>query len=391
MSTPDVIVVGGGVVGASCAYFLSTDGLRVTLVERGGIASGTSGACQSNVGAGVGTESFHDFFMAAVDTYRELTDRGFDLGYQAHGHLIVAETEADMSCLRASVAKLCNRGVACEILSPNACQQVEPNVSTELAGAALFPNGAQVSPMSVAIELVDAAARNGAKIFTGTRVEGIDIQGGRFRAVDTSTGRIEGGRLVIAAGAWSARVGQLAGLRVPVWPLKGQVVVVEPAPGLLQHTIIDLAFETALGEGSGLSVGEAPDRDECLIGTVVQPLPTGELLVGGSREYRGFNRDVTPRTIAQISHRAIQFVPTLGRQCAIRAYAGLRPWTPDGRPLIGPCDAIEGVYLAIGPVGSITGGPITGRTIADVIASRPPRAWLSAVSPDRLGASLYEA
>ncbi len=376
-------------VGASCAYFLSNEGFQVTLVERGGIANGTTSACQCNVGSGVGTESFLDFFVAGVETYRELIRQGFDFGYRVNGHLIVTETEAQLQRLVPIVDQLRVGGVAGEMLAPETWREVEPSLAPDLTGVARFPEGAQVSPMRVALELVQAAAERGATILTETNVVGIEVQGGRFRAVATSKGRIEADQLVIAAGAWSRLIGQMAGLHIPVWPLRGHVIVIEPTPGLLRQSIMDFSFEGTLGDGSGLAVDEEPARDQPIIGSVIQPLSAGECLIGGSRDYAAFDLGTSRETAGRIMRRAIRFVPGMARLRAVRVYAGLRPWTPDGRPLIGRCAGVEGLLLAIGPVGSITGGPITGRTIADILVSRSPRIDLGAVSPDRIGSALY--
>ena len=326
----DAIVVGGGVVGASCAYFLSTEGLQVTLVDRGCIASGTSSACQCNVGSGVGTESFIEFFVAGVDIYRELIEQGFDFGYRVNGHLVVTETETQLRHLMPVLDQLRANGVACEMLGQGEWCAIEPNIAPDLSGAALFPEGAQVSPMRVAVELVQAAAENDARIMTETDVVGIDVRGGRFRAIETSEGRIEASQLVIATGAWSRLLGQMAGLRIPVWPLKGHVIVTESVPGLLRHTIMDVSFEGTLGEGSGLAVDQEPAREKPTVGSVIQPLPTGEVLVGGSREYAAFDRGAARETIGQIAQRALRFVPSLATLRAIRVFTGLRPWKARG-------------------------------------------------------------
>jgi len=377
---PKWIVIGGGIVGASCAYFLAADGHEVTLVERAGLAGGTSSACQNNMGAPIGGGEATRYFQTAVGVYDELRAKGFDLDYVRHGHLYVARTESVAEALLHSAEEAQRAGLRVEIITPEEYHRVEPRLAPGIKAAALLPDGAQVSPMAVVFELARAAVDLGARILTRTEVTGITAAGDRIRGVETSGGPIECDGVVIAAGPWSAQVATLAGLAIPVAPRRGTILVTEPAPGWLSHGVIDYGFDSALLEAA------APGEHEAVLGTVVQPLPSGNLLIGGSVEIAGFDRKVDRRIAGEIARLAAECLPDIRSLKIIRTYAGLRPYTPDGLPLVGPVPELDGLMLATGHGGAgIDAGPLAGRLTADLVAARAPIVDPSILRPDRFG------
>jgi sarcosine oxidase subunit beta len=384
MPTSDWIVIGGGIAGASCAYFLASDGHRVTLLERAGICSGTTSAGQNNIGVPLGAGEATAYFQAALGVYGALRADGFDLGYVRHGHLYVARNPEVADALRGALEQARLAGVTAHAIPHQEYRAVEPRLAQDTEAAVLMPDGAQVSPMQTVFELARAASALGARIETGAEVVGISIVGGRFRSVETTKGRFEADGVVIAAGVWSRRIGELAGLDVPVFPRKGQVLVTGPAAGWLSHGIIDYGFDVALMEGS------ASSSQGTTIGTVIQPLPSGNLLIGGSFEDAGFDRAVDRRVQSEIVRLALACVPDIGSLKIIRTYAGLRPSTPDGWPIVGACSEVGGLMLATGHgSGGIDGGPIAGHLVADLVAGRPPIIDARTVGPDRFGTLLY--
>ena len=374
------IVVGGGIVGAACAYFLAAERHEVTLLERAGLTSGTSSSGQSNIGVPPGAGDAFPYFQAAAETYQILRDQGFDLGFQRHGHLYVARDSTAAGQLLRDVEQVREAGLATHILTTSEIRSAQPRLSAEVEVAVLLPSGAQVSPMQTVFELSRAARTMGARIVTGTEVRGISVIRGQFDSVETTAGRIHADGIVIAAGAWSQHVAGLAGLNVPVRPRKGHVLVTEPAAGWMSHTIIDYGFDAALLEGS------ASTPEDAIVGSVIQPLPTGNLLIGGSAEGKGFDRVVDRHTLMRIGMQSLELMPAIGSLRVIRTYAGLRPWTPDGWPIIGACPEIDGVVFATGHNSAgINAGPVTGRIVADVVAGRRPIFDTRPLSPDRFG------
>lgn len=380
----DAVVVGGGVLGASCAYSLASEGLRVVLVERLHLASGASSSCQSGIGYGVTMDDDElAYYLAATRAYHDLAQEA-DIDYREDGALVLPEP-GDEPALRLKVEALKARGVPSAWLDEGDLRLAEPRISVEFAGAALLTDTAQVSPMRVVIELASRAKRLGVSVRTNTTVLGIDLSGDRVAAVQTTGGRIATEWVVIAAGAWSRDVGSLANLKVPVWPLKGHVIVSEPLPRRLRYYISEERYDKTVSAMRATSMSDdGPEPTEPRVASVLQSLPSGSILIGSSREFAGFDRTVVRERLAALARSACNVVPDLRGARALRTYAGLRPWTPDGKPLIGPTSQVRGIAFATGHGGEgNTGALLGGRLLAELIVGRKPSVNASRFSPDR--------
>jgi glycine/D-amino acid oxidase-like deaminating enzyme len=381
----DAVIIGGGIIGTACAEALSRAGLHVALVERLGLAAGASSACQSGVGFGISMDDYTlQLRLAAVRAYLEFTADGTEVDYRHDGTILVGEPEEETQ-LKAGLERLRGMCVTCEWLDQAALRDTEPALSPELTGAALIEDMGQVSPMRVVNEMAHRASQRGADIHTNTEVKGIEVNGGKVSAVVTSQGRIPTETIVVAAGAWSREIGQLVGLRVPVWPLKGHVLVTEPVPGTLRHFVSETGYEATVAAMQAAEVDdEGPRPGPPQVAAVLQNLPSGQILVGSSREFAGFDREVNRERLRQIARRAGRLVPGLPRLRIIRTYAGLRPWTPDGLPLIGPTHQADGIFFATGHGGDgNTLALITARLVAELITGQPTSIDVTPLSPDR--------
>ncbi|HTU02332.1 MAG TPA: FAD-binding oxidoreductase, partial [Candidatus Sulfotelmatobacter sp.] len=245
----------------------------------------------------------------------------------------------------------------------------------DLPGGALFPADGQVEPRFATAALIAAGRRHGLAVHVGSRVERIlRNAAGRVEAVETATDRIATGAVVVAAGVWTREVAASAGLDVPVHPRKGQIVVVERAPGLFRRKLSEAGYAGAV-ESSAANLQVA---------MVAESTRAGPLLLGSSRELVGFDRQVSLRVAAAITARALRFFPGLAGLRCIRNYAGLRPFSPDHVPLIGPMAGADGFYVATGHEGAGIGlAPATGRLIAQWVTGQSldfPADWFR---PDR--------
>jgi sarcosine oxidase subunit beta len=390
----DVVVIGGGVIGAACAEALSRDHRRVVLIERLGLASGTSSACQSGVGHGIFAGDFDlRFDRAAIDTYRDLVADGLDANYsKGNGALLVCGA-AEADTVRAQLAAVNAAGLPVHWLDQRSLREAEPALAQDYVGAAHLADMGQVSPMRLVNELAQRAQRRGAEVLTNTEVTGIEIANGRAVAVVTRSGRIAAGEIVIAAGAWSRSIGLMAGVALPVWPLKGHVLVTEPLRGFLRHYLTEAEYEVAAASfGRTEMMADGPVPGSPRTAAVLQPLVSGQILIGSSREFAGHDREVNRERLAQIAARAARMVPKLTDRRIIRSYAGLRPWTPDGHPLIGRTRRVTGLTIAAGHAGEGNGRSlITGRIVADIIAARQPPFDVAPLAPDRFDLSIPKA
>jgi glycine/D-amino acid oxidase-like deaminating enzyme len=171
------------------------------------------------------------------------------------------------------------------------------------------------------------------------------------------------------------------------------VLVTEPLPGFIRHYLTEAEYEVAAASFARTEMTpDGPLPGTPRTAAVLQPLPSGQILVGSSREFAGHDREVNRQRLAQIAVRATRMVPRLARRRIIRTYAGLRPWTPDGHPLIGRTQRIAGLTIAAGHAGEGNGRSlITGRLVADIVAGRSPFLDIAPLSPDRFDLSMPKA
>jgi glycine/D-amino acid oxidase-like deaminating enzyme len=377
---PDVVVVGGGVVGAACAYALAGAGAHVRLCERSFVASGSSGACEGNVLAwDKELERELPLALRSAELWGQLAHElpdGFE--YDRKGSVVVAETEAELIASTERARLLAGHGVKGEVLDAAALRREEPQVAHDLPGGVLYPGDAQLEPRLATAALVRAAVARGAVLTTDETVTKIVRgAGGRATAVETATGTIPCDAVVVAAGVWTPQLLQTAGLTVPVTPRKGQIVVLERSP---------VRFRRKLSEAGYVAAVEA-DEAELQVAMVVESTQSGTALLGSSREHVGFDREVELPVAAAIARRAARFFPVLRDARALRVYAGLRPLTPDHVPIIGPFAEAPNICVATGHEGAGIGlAPATGELVAAWYAGTPtplPLAWFS---PDRFAA-----
>jgi sarcosine oxidase subunit beta len=234
-----------------------------------------------------------------------------------------------------------------------------------------------VNPLYATQALAQGARLHGAVIETHSPVTGFELaKNGSLAAVFTARERIPAGCAVIAAGAWSAELGLMAGVGLPIQPRKGHLVVTAPLPDNLLNSKVILSagyMDSVHGGGNGVAVAAN-----------IQQVGNGNLLLGSSRQFSGFDLRVDPVVVSEILARCVRFVPALAQGLAMRMWAGLRPYTPDLLPLIGPLGRVPGLYVAAGHEGiGITEGPITGALISQLITGQTPELDVARLSPDR--------
>jgi len=361
---PDVVIIGGGIIGCSCAYYLAREGVKVHLVEKGPLGSGASKAGQSHICLWEQPEISLKLEKASKLLYETLSEElPLDIEYERTGSIAIVENPAELSSFEQTVQLLQDEGVSCQLLSPDEIIELEPNLARDIAGGAFFPQDAQVNPLMVTLALAQAAKENGAVIQTFTEATGIELSPGKaVVAVNTTAGRIPTKAVVNAAGAWSGAIGKMVGLDVPVIPRRGHIVVTEPVPS----DVINCKILLEAGYMQTLGV-----ENKVAIAANIQQARSGNILLGSSRDFAGFDRSVDPDIISAIIARNLCFMPILSRIHVIRTYAGLRPYTPDLLPIIDEADTVEGFYVASGHEGlGITMGPITGKLISQMITSQ---------------------
>jgi YD repeat-containing protein len=372
----DVVVIGGGIVGAACAYYLALAGVRAQVIERDFAASGTSRACDGLIlFSDKATAAELALARASVALWAGLAETLVDLEYASTGTLVLYDTDEGLAAGRRKVADLAAAGVRVEIVDANGLRELEPNLAPDLAGAIYCPDEAQVDARAATVALLDAAQRLGAIVRPDSEVTGFrrDAQG-RVAAVTTKQGDIPTAAVVCAAGVWSNDIARMIGVELPVRPRKGHILVTSRVTGLIRHPLLEGGYAASVQSSAA----------EVQVALVAEMTAGGTMLLGSSREFAGFDRSVSPGVAQAIATRAMRFLPRLAQASIIRSYAGLRPWSPDHLPLVGPVAGVPGFYLATGHEGAgICLAPVTGQIIADWIVSGRPSAMADSIRPER--------
>ncbi|HEY0170229.1 MAG TPA: FAD-binding oxidoreductase [Pyrinomonadaceae bacterium] len=358
MRTAEVVIVGGGVVGASVAYHLAARGVRDVLVLERGTRPGAGST-------GRATGGFRAQFGTAVNVRLSLLSRekllrfreetGVDPDFRQRGYLFIATSEIELEALVSaqSVQHACGlleaRAVTAEEVA-----RLNPALSAEgIAGGVYCPTDGFVRPLEIMRGYAEAAARLGARFAYGVALEGFEVSAhGVVTAIRTSDGEVSAGAVVNAAGAWAAEVGRLAGVEILVTPLRRQVAITRPTKLLPE----EMPMSIYAGDGFHLRV-----RD----GRV--------LLLWPDEPRRGadpFGASVDEEWLAAVVSKAHARVPCLGAAEIERAacWAGLYEMSPDRHALLGRAPGLENLYLANGSSGhGVMHAPALGQLLAEQI------------------------
>ena len=364
----DVIVVGGGVIGTSVAYYAAKAGKKVALLDRGDIAAGTSGACDGFIILQSKNPGPHlELALQSAAMYRTLSaELDYDLEYMPCGGMVVAETEKQAELLRGLIKKQQAAGLAVELLPIKEARESEPLLAEDLWGAAYCKEDAQVNPIRVAQGFAQAAGRLGAQIQSGVDVKGLVVENGRVCGVQTNEGELKAEQVVNAAGVWAPELVAPYGLELPIKPRRGQILVTEPLPTMLRHVLLCACYLIAKYHPEELDL---TDRQHRLgVGLAVEQTAHGGLLIGSTREFVGFDRRTTLAGIEAVARHAKRILPSLANVNIIRTFSGLRPHTPTGLPILGPVAELPGLIMAAGHEGDgIALAPVTGKKIAEYL------------------------
>jgi glycine/D-amino acid oxidase-like deaminating enzyme len=353
-ASPDVIIVGAGIVGAACAWECARAGLEVLVLDRGPVGGGTTAAGMGHLV--VMDDSEAQFALAEYSRrlWRALApELPADVEFDPCGTLWVAADDEELAAARRKLQFYQSRNVQAEILNGRQLREAEPNLRPHLAGALHIPDDAVLYPPCVARFLLDMARRHGAELRTGVAVRELRPEGGVTLADGSA---VNAALAVNAAGPWAAALDAAA----PVRKRKGLLVITDRHPEFIRHQIIELGY---------LKSAHAAGTESVAFN--IQPRKTGQLLIGSSRQFDVETATVEHPLLDRMLRRAIEYLPGLARLTATRAWAGHRAATPDKLPLIGPSPAGERIWLATGHEGlGITTSLGTGRLIADLMLGR---------------------
>jgi sarcosine oxidase subunit beta len=362
--TADAVIIGAGVIGVSIAFHLARLGIKPLVIEKNDPAAGSSGACDGLIFLQSKKPGLHlKLALKSRKQFDRLREQlGAGIEFKASGGMCLIESESELAAMQRFVEEQRRSDLQVDLIDGDEVRRREACISKNVIAATFSELDAQVNPYALTFAFLRAAESAGARILTGVEVKGIEVVSGKATGVLTCTGRVSAPVVVNAAGSLAAEVGRLAGLEIPITPRRGQILVTAAVPPLLRHCLISAQYvaakfhpELAATGGMGFSLEQAD---------------SGNILIGSTREFVGFDRRTTFEGIRTIARRIVPVVPALARVPVIRTFGGLRPYTPDGLPILGRVAGLEGFIMAAGHEGDgIALSAITGELIADLIAT----------------------
>lgn len=370
----EVIIIGGGVIGCSIAYHLSKEGVQTQIIEKNAIGSEASGMSSAVLAPLIDMEDPSAMNAEAHRAYDQLRLKSFRLHRHLHEQLLqesgvdtqyrqahllhLACTGDEERRLKAQIPLRHNSGLKLAWLDREGLKSLGAGLSPKVRGALCWYDQAEVEGYRLTLAYAQAAERRGVIIRQGT-VTGIRYKGTRVTGVIVSEKEVSAGTVVLAMGPWSKTGGLWFGQRIPVEPVRGQIIVLEPASEIPPHLLF-----------YGLDY--------------VTPKANGLILVGGTFERVGFRNRVTQVGQEGVIRRNLALLPALAKTRMVRAVSGLRPVSADGIPIIGRLTGWNNAYIATGhgPAG-INLSPITGQIIAELITKGHTDTAIDAFSPAR--------
>ncbi|WP_400163610.1 NAD(P)/FAD-dependent oxidoreductase [Brevibacillus sp. TJ4] len=371
MLTADAVVIGGGVIGTSIAYRLAVQGRTVMLVDKGGIGEQTSGSCDKGVFLQSKKPGIHlELAKASREVFEHLEEElGMSISFRRSGGMIVIETEEQRERLESFVQQQQEAGVPVQLLEKEEAFRHQPALSRHIVGATRCDLDAEVNPLHLSHAFATAAVRSGARLMTHTEVTGIGCSHGQVREVVTTRGTISTEVVVNAAGPFAAAVAAMAGLRIPVKPRRGMILISEKTAPLIRGSMLCARYILAKHQTPATNGGQEPNLHG--IGLSLGQTESGNLLIGGSREFKGFDAAYDPALASAIARHAVRIVPALAGLRIIRTMIGFRPYTGDGLPIVDEMPEVKGLIVAAGHEGDgIALAPISGLLVADLLEGR---------------------
>lgn len=369
MASTDALIIGGGLIGCAIAWELRKAGLAVTVVERQhpGEEASTAAAGMLAPSAEIvhgpdllplaqASNEIYPAFITEIEAASGLT-----VEHRREGTLLVALCDAEARRLEQWAEVAVQKGLQAVVLNPQLARQREPNLSESVQKAVYLASDTQLDTRRLMHAVLLAAVRQGVEIRTGVTVTAAACEAGRVVGVETTEGRLSAGVVVNAAGSWA---GSIAGCEryAPTRPIRGQIVQVRHSPAAIRHVL----------------------RSEA--GYLV-PRAHGRILAGSTMEDVGYDRRVTTAGVRRLLEVAQELVPSLAEAQFEEAWAGLRPDTPDHKPILGPTD-VNGLFIATGHFrNGILLAPITARLMKELIVDGRASLDLAEFSPMRFASN----
>ncbi len=378
MKSPDAIVIGAGIVGASCALSLTNAGLSVLIIDRGAVSSGTTGAGEGNIlvsDKDPGPEL--TLALKSRDLWFEMQeDVGDYFELEAKGGVVVSRND-DTELLRLAASQR-EHGVDAQVVGANELHELEPYLHTQFHSGVFYPQDAQCQPMLAAAHVIRTVVARGGSFVSQAKVTQVLVRNSAVYGVETSRGKFFAPIIINATGTWAGEIARMAGSDLPIAPRRGFILVTEPAPKYIFHKVYD----------SDYVANVASSDADLQTSTVVEGTRSGTILIGASRERVGFDGSMNYEILRRLAAQAVSLFPVLKDVQLLRAYRGFRPYAPDHLPVVGEDAQVKGLWHSAGHEGAGIGlAPGSAVLITDEILGRPSFMDASAFSPRRFAMS----
>jgi sarcosine oxidase subunit beta len=347
-----VVIIGGGVVGCAISYELAKRGVKdIVLLERRYLTSGATGRCGAGVRQQWGTEMNLRLSIGSVkrfETLREELGYDKDIEFVQSGYFMPAYTEKQVNQFKKNIELQRKFGLKVDFLTPSEARKIVPIVSLEgLLGATFCDKDGHCNPFHVTYAYAEAAKRLGVEINIFTEVIGIKTNGYEVKGVITNKGKIDCDIIVNAAGGWSQVIGQMAGVKIPTYSERHQILVTEPIEPLFRPMVMSFHHNF-----------------------YTQQEPNGSILMGfgDPSEPKDFNQGHTFKFLMNVTKVVTDVLPPLKKARLLRQWSGLYNISPDKTPIISEAPNLKGFYMACGFSGhGFMIAPMTSTLIAQMI------------------------
>ena len=351
----EIVIVGGGVMGLAIAYYLARRGLTdVVVIERGYLAEGASGRNGGGVRQQWSTEINIRLMQESVELCRRFAvDVGVNVWFRQGGYLFLARSQNEVARLEKNIALQNRCGVATRMLEPKQAKDIVPELNLDgIVGAAFNPSDGILFPWPFLWGYARQAAAMGVRIYTQTPVVSLVARDGGGYDVRTERGTCRARRVINATGAWSPKLAELVGVKVPTFPIRHEICSSEPLKPFLRPMVSELA--------SGLYCSQSM-RGE-IVGGVTVPGHGSTYAMGSTLEF-----------LTTYARRLVRLMPILGDIKVLRQWAGPYDQSPDGNPILGPAPDHPDFFLACGFVGhGFMMAPIVGKLYAEWLTGGTP-------------------
>lgn len=374
MKHPDAIVIGAGIVGASCALSLTNAGLKVLVIDRGAVSSGTTGAGEGNIlvsDKDPGPEL--TLALRSRDLWFEMqADVGDFFELEAKGGVVVARGDNSELLKLAEHQRV--HGVDARVVNGAELRDLEPFLDPSFSSGVFYPQDAQCQPMLAAAHVIRTVVARGGAFVSNAKVTKVLVQDRKIRGVETTQGEFLAPIVVNATGTWAGEIAKMAGSQLPIAPRRGFILVTEPTKKYVFHKVYD----------SDYVANVASSDADLQTSTVVEGTRSGTILIGASRERVGFDGTMNIEILRRLAAQATSLFPVLRDVQLLRAYRGFRPYAPDHLPVVGEDSLVKGLWHSAGHEGAGIGlAPGSAALITDAILGRPSFMDGTAFSPAR--------